>query len=159
MKITKKNLALVAGALAILAFIMAFLSPLKAVIGDEVIKAKATELYFEKGGTIIPFIGFLLMLVAGVYLIVRQFVNISIDKKLFYVAIALLVVGAIIVLLTKAIVIAGTIKQMGLTGATAEAAKKSMVEMYKLGTGVILGALLAILSAVVAFVAEKFIKD
>ena len=155
---TKKILALVAGGLAIIAFVMAFVSPLKvAKTGDT---APALDVWFGTeriDGTILPFIGFILALLGGAYLIVRQFINISNDKIFFWIAIALLVVGAILILLTETFFIATLIKEV--PEAFKAEAKTMYAEIYALNIGAILGGVLAILSAVCAVVTEKFIKD
>ena len=164
MKLTlKKILALVAGGLAVIAFIMAFVSPLKNDAAN--ISAKASEVWFEDGGTIIPFIAFILALLAGAYLIVRQFINVPADKKLFWVAIALLVVAAVVIFLTETLYINSwvnymvDISPMKPTAAQIAQQKEFMAESLSLGTGALLGGILAIASAACAVVAEKFIKD
>ena len=109
MKLTlKKILALGAGALAIIAFIMAFVSPLKMVAGSTTVAAEAKDIYFEKGGTIIPFFGYVLVLIAGIVLIARQFVDF---KASFKLAIAFLVVGVVLIFLTKTLYITSSISE------------------------------------------------
>lgn len=164
MKLTlKKILALVAGGLAVIAFIMAFVSPLKNDAAN--VSAKASEVWFEDGGTIIPFIAFIVALLAGAYLIVRQFVAIPQDKKLFWVAIALLVVAAVVIFLTETFYINSWVNYMvdissvKPTSAQITMQKELMAESLVLGTGAIFGGILAIASAACAVVAEKFVKE
>ena len=169
MKLTlKKILALVAGGLAVVAFIMAFVSPLKNETPMGVQAAKAFDVWFEEGGTIIPFIAFIVALLAGAYLIVRQFIAVPNDKIFFWVAIGLLVVAAVGIFLTEVLCINSTLsvmieqaKAQGMnpTAAQIEFQRKAMAEAISLNIGAILGGILAALSAVVAVVAEKFIKD
>ena len=159
MKLTlKKILALVGGGLAVIAFIMAFVSPLKVVGSNDT--APAMDVWFGNDfvdGTIIPFIAFIVALLAGAYLIVRQFITIPADKKLFWVAIALLVVAAIVIFLTETFFILTIVKDV--PAAYKDEAIKAYGELYALNIGAILGAILAIAAAAVSFVAEKFIKD
>ena len=163
MKLTlKKILALVAGGLAVIAFIMAFLSPLKSEMGSAVVNAEAADIWFEDGGTIIPFIAFIVALLAGAYLIVRQFISIPKDNTIFWVAIGLLVAAAVVIFLTETFYIGSQIaylKDLGAPATYLETAKTSMAEALGLGIGTLLGGILAALSAVCAVVSEKFIKD
>jgi len=158
MKLTlKKILALVAGGLAVIAFIMAFVSPLKVAQGGET--APAMDVWFGNDfvdGTIIPFIAFVVALLAGAYLIVRQFVSVPNDKIFFWVAIGLLVVAAVVIFLTETFFILTMVKEV--PAAYKDEAIKTYGKIYALNIGAILGGILAALSAVCAVVAEKFIK-
>ena len=163
----KKLVTLVAGVLAVLAFIMAFIAPLKIVETGET--GKFSEVYFGQevmgtkiNGAIIPFIGFILMLVAGVYLILSNFIEIKADKTLKIVAIALLVVGAILVFLTETFYINAVYSSemyASLPEAQLSLMKEMSAEVYGLAAGPILGGILAILAAAGAAVSQFVIKD
>lgn len=165
----KKLVTLVAGALAVIAFIMAFVAPLKQEFMGEVIKAEFADVYFGQEvmgttikGAIIPFIGFILMLAAGVYLILSNFIEIKADKTLKIVAIAVLVVSAILVFLTESFYLNAVYSSDMYAALSAEqisAAKEANAEILKLGAGPLFGGILAILAAAGAAVAQFVIKD
>ncbi len=163
----KKLLVLIAGALAVLAFIFSFIAPLKAemtVMGTTISEnASFSDAFFGDGeaynGAILSFIGFVLILAAGIYLIISNFKEIKADKTLKLVAIALLVVGAILVFLTETFYIGSMIVPEGIPAEAVTQAKESAAEMLKLGFGTLFGGILAILSAACVAVSQFVVKD
>ncbi len=163
----KKLLVLIAGALAVIAFIFSFIAPLKAemtMLGTTISEnASFSETFFGDGesynGAILSFIGFVLILAAGIYLIISNFKEIKADKTLKLVAIALLVVGAILVFLTETFYIGSMIVPEGIPAEAVTQAKESAAEMLKLGFGTVMGGILAILSAACVAVAQFVVKE
>jgi len=156
MKLDKKLCYFIAGALAVLAFIMAFVSPLKSVYNGE--GAKFADVYFDdeygnQGATIV-FIGLIVALLAGIYFVVSNFVEIPFDKFIKLGLIVLLVVIAILCFCTKGIFIRANLP---------EAYKQEYLEMMretiKLNIGAILAGVFALLSAAAAGFATLMLKD
>ncbi|MBQ9756345.1 MAG: hypothetical protein IJV99_01970 [Clostridia bacterium] len=163
MKLSKKLCYLIAGALAVLAFIMAFVSPLKSVYGNTTYTAEAMDVYFgtknAKGATIV-FIGLIVALLTGAYFILSNFIEIPFDKIIKIVLIVLLVVVTILCFCTEAIYLEVNIPDAIKGNADAikdwkEVAGKNM----HLNIGAILAAIFSLLSAGAAAFATFFAKD
>ena len=174
----KKILTIVAGAIAILTFILAFVAPLKYEIAGVSGVLKAKDVYFgESGiavmvkqkpvyfqaGAIVPFIGYILIALAGVLLIVRRLLN-GTNSEIFILIIALMVIGAALVLLTEILYVSNLIGAKGLSTATeaevkANNAEKVLFHALSLNTGAIIAIILALVAVTLAIVAEHYIKE
>ena len=158
---TKKNLLLIAAIFAIVGFIGAFLSPLKATLpgfmGATLEESLAIgDVYFGtevSKGTILPFLAFFLLLAGAVVLFLAR----KNGNKLFaLIGIALLVVGALVPLFTEALYISANMADV--PAEMAETVKASAKEMYSLGFGPILGAIGGFGGAAIAAVATFVVK-
>ena len=162
MKLDKKLCYFIAGALAVLAFIMAFVSPLKSVHGDFSQVAKFKDVYFdsERGtqGAIIVFIGLIVALLAGIYFIASNFVEIPFDKFIKLGLIVLLVVIAILCFCTRGIYIRANLPER-ISGEAKKEAIARTKEVLKLNIGAILAGVFALLSAAAAGFATFMLKD
>lgn len=146
MKLTKKLVYLVAGGLAILAFLMAFLSPIK----NGSLSYKFNNVYFTVGmskGATIVFIGLVVALLCGAYLIASNFIKIPKDNVIKYVVIGLLVLVAVLCFLTKVI------------WCNANGANPANFPTMKLNIGAIFAGIFALLSAIATAYAVFFVKE
>jgi len=160
MKLDKKLCYFIAGALAVLAFIMAFVSPLKSAYNGE--GAKFADVYFDgehgSQGAIIVFIGLIVALLAGIYFVASNFVEIPFDKFIKLGLIVLLVVIAILCFCTKGIYIRANLPE-GMPKAYKKEYLDRMRDMIKLNIGAILAGVFALLSAAAAGFATLMLKD
>ena len=153
---TKKKLLLIAAIFAIVGFIGAFLSPLKATLGILEESLGMGDVYFGtelSEGTILPFFGFFLLLAGAVVLFLARKKD---SKKLAIIGIALLVVGALVPLFTEALYISANMADI--PAEMAEQVKTAAKEMYSLGFGPVLGAIGGFGGAAIAAVATFVVK-
>ena len=157
----KQKFTLLAGVLAVVAFFCAFIAPLKATLGTLSENASFGDAFFGDGvsynGALLSFVGFVLILAAGVYLVVSAVKGKS--GKLNVAAIGALVVGAILVFLTETFYVGSMIIPEGTPEAYVTLAKETAAEMLSLGFGTLVGGILAVASAACAAVAKFVIKE
>lgn len=162
MKLDKKLCYFIAGALAVFAFLMAFVSPLKSFYGDFSKVAKFKEVYFdsERGtqGATIVFIGLIVALLAGIYFVASNFVEIPFDNFIKLGLIVLLVVIAILCFCTKGIYIRANLPK-GISKEYKKEYLDRMRDIIKLNIGAILAGVFALLSAAAAGFATFMLKD
>ena len=154
---TKKSLLLVAAIFAIVGFIGAFLSPLKATLGVLEESLGMGDVYFGTElteGAILPFLAFFLLLAGAVVLFIARKKD---NKLLALVAIVLLVVGALVPLFTEALYI--SVNMADVPAEMAEQVKTAAKEMYSLGFGPILAAIGGFGGAAIAAIATFVAKN
>lgn len=149
MKISLKTLVLgFASLLAIIAFCMMFVTPLTVKAFGMESAAEFKDVYFPEGSAKSAWtsvIGFALMLVAALAILFSLFANEKLSKYAKVAAVLMLIVGAILVFLTKTL-------WLSFNEVPSEAAG-----YYVLGIGPIIGGILAIVSSV-CVVGSKFVK-
>lgn len=157
----KKKLLLIAAIFAIVGFIGAFLSPLKATMDLGITTLEESlgmgDVYFGtevSKGTILPFLAFFLLLAGAVVLFLARKKD---SKKLAIIGIALLVVGALVPLFTEALYISANMADI--PAEMAEQVKTAAKEMYSLGFGPILAAIGGFGGAAIAAIATFVAKD
>lgn len=149
MKISLKTLVLgFASLLAIIAFCMMFVTPLTVNAFGMESAVDFKDVYFPEEHVTSAWtsvIGFALMLVAALAILFSLFANEKLSKYAKVAAVLMLIVGAILVFLTKTLF-------LSFNEVPSEAAG-----YYGLGIGPIIGGIFAILSSV-CVVGSKFVK-
>lgn len=149
MKISLKTIVLgFASLLAIIAFCMMFVTPLTVKVFGMESAVDFKNVYFPEGpakSAWTSVIGFALMLVAALAILFSLFANEKLSKYAKVAAVLMLIVGAVLVFLTKTLFL------------SFNEAPSEYAGFYGLGIGPIIGGILAIVSSV-CVVGSKFVK-
>lgn len=153
MKLTLRTLLILAAAgLGVFAIICMFMSPLRNVMGEHIVKIKAKDVFVgvkehNIRPAILSIVGFVFIILGGLIFAASLFTNIGDNQIIMLGAIGLMILGGILVFCTKAFFL-GANEQL-----------EYMKETLKLGAGTILGGLCGIFGGLCGAAATFVIKD